>query len=135
MQNKDKETFSYTYSAKEQAEIQKIRDKYEKPTAEEDKMTQLRRLDASVHSKATAVALVLGIIGALIMGCGMSLIMTDIGAILGAPSDLAMLIGVPIGIVGMVLVCLAYPVYNRTVKKEREKIAPEIIRLADELMK
>lgn len=135
MQNKDKETFSYTYSAKEQAEIQKIRDKYEKPTAEEDKMTQLRRLDASVHSKATAVALVLGIIGALIMGCGMSLIMTDIGAILGAPSNLAMLIGVPVGIVGMVLVCLAYPVYNRTVKKEREKIAPEIIRLADELMK
>lgn len=135
MQNKDKETFSYTYSAKEQAEIQKIRDKYEKPTAEEDKMTQLRRLDASVHSKATAVALVLGIIGALIMGCGMSLIMTDIGAILGTPSNLAMLIGVPIGIVGMVLVCLAYPVYNRTVKKEREKIAPEIIRLADELMK
>ena len=135
MQNKDKETFSYTYSAKEQTEIQKIRDKYEKPTAEEDKMTQLRRLDASVHSKATAVALVLGIIGALIMGCGMSLIMTDIGAILGAPSNLAMLIGVPIGIVGMVLVCLAYPVYNRTVKKEREKIAPEIIRLADELMK
>ena len=135
MQNKDKETFSYTYSAKERAEIQKIRDKYEKPTAEEDKMTQLRRLDASVHSKATAVALVLGIIGALIMGCGMSLIMTDIGAILGAPSNLAMLIGVPIGIVGMVLVCLAYPVYNRTVKKEREKIAPEIIRLADELMK
>lgn len=135
MQNKDKETFSYTYSAKEQAEIQKIRNKYEKPTAEEDKMTQLRRLDASVHSKATAVALVLGIIGALIMGCGMSLIMTDIGTILGAPSNLAMLIGVPIGIVGMVLVCLAYPVYNRTVKKEREKIAPEIIRLADELMK
>ncbi|MBR4062821.1 MAG: hypothetical protein IKK01_07120 [Clostridia bacterium] len=135
MQNKDKETFSYTYSAKEQAEIQKIRDKYEKPTAEEDKMTQLRRLDASVHSKATVVALVLGIIGALIMGCGMSLIMTDIGTILGAPSNLAMLIGVPIGIVGMVLVCLAYPVYNRTVKKEREKIAPEIIRLADELMK
>ena len=135
MQNKDKETFSYTYSAKEQAEIQKIRDKYEKPTAEEDKMTQLRRLDASVHSKATAVALVLGIIGALIMGCGMSLIMTDIGAIIGVPSNLAMLIGVPIGIVGMVLVCLAYPVYNRTVKKEREKIAPEIIRLADELMK
>lgn len=135
MQNKDKETFSYTYSAKEQAEIQKIRDKYEKTTAKEDKMTQLRRLDASVHSKATAVSLALGIIGALIMGCGMSLIMTDIGAILGMPVTAAMLIGVPIGIVGIVLVCLAYPVYNRTVKKEREKIAPEILRLTDELMK
>lgn len=135
MDNRDKETFSYTYSAKEQAEIQKIRNKYEKPTAEEDKMAQLRRLDASVHSKATAVSLALGIIGALIMGCGMNLIMTDIGAILGMPVTAAMLIGVPIGIVGIVLVCLAYPVYNRTVKKEREKIAPEIIRLADELMK
>ena len=134
MENNNKETFSYSYSAKEQAEIQNIRKKYEKP-AEEDKMAQLRRLDASVHSKASAVSLAIGIIGALIMGFGMSLVMTDLNAILGAFSDMALFIGIPVGIVGIVLVCLAYPVYNRTVKKEREKIAPEIIRLADELMK
>ena len=46
-----------------------------------------------------------------------------------------MLAGIAVGIIGIVLVCLAYPIYNRIVKKEREKIAPEIIRLTDELMK
>jgi hypothetical protein len=46
-----------------------------------------------------------------------------------------MLLGVIIGVVGIVLVCVAYPLYNRVLKKEREKIAPEILRLTDELMK
>ena len=66
MENRDKETFRYTYSAKEQTEIQNIRKKYETTTEQEDKMAQLRRLDASVSSKATTVALVVGIVGALI---------------------------------------------------------------------
>lgn len=127
------EGFNYTYSAKEQEEIKAIRKKYAASEETEDKMTQLRRLDASVYSKASAAALAVGIVGALIMGIGMSLVMTDIGAVLG--TVLAMVIGIGIGIVGIVLVCLAYPIYNRTLKKEREKIAPEIIRLTDELMK
>ena len=127
------EGFNYTYSAKEQEEIKAIRKKYAASEEAEDKMTQLRRLDASVYSKASAAALVVGIVGALIMGIGMSLIMTDIGAVLG--TVLAMVIGIGIGVIGIVLVCLAYPIYNRTLKKEREKIAPEILRLTDELMK
>ena len=129
----NKESFHYTYSAKEQEEIKRIRKKYTAPAAEEDKMAQLRRLDASVYSKATTVALVVGIIGALIMGFGMSLVMTDIGAALG--TFLAMVIGIGVGVIGIIFVCLAYPLYNRTLKKEREKIAPEILRLTDELMK
>lgn len=133
MENKEKETFNYTYSAKEQDEIKAIRKKYATPEEIEDKMTQLRRLDASVTQKATTVSLVVGIIGALIMGIGMSLVMTDIGNILG--TTLALIVGIGIGIIGIVLVCMAYPIYNRTLKKEREKIAPEIIRLTDELMK
>ena len=133
MENKEKETFKFTYSAKEQDEIKAIRKKYATPEETEDKMTQLRRLDASVTQKATTVSLVVGIIGALIMGIGMSLVMTDIGNILGTP--LALVIGIITGIIGIILVCLAYPIYNRTLKKEREKIAPEIIRLTDELMK
>ena len=128
-----KEGFEFTYSAKEQEEIKRIRKKYATPVEEEDKMAQLRRLDAGVYSKATTAALVIGIIGALVMGLGMSLVMTDIGAALG--TILAMVIGIGIGVVGIVLVCLAYPIYNRTLKKEREKIAPEILRLTDELMK
>lgn len=127
------EGFNYTYSAKEQEEIKAIRKKYAASEESEDKMTQLRRLDASVYSKASAAALAVGIVGALIMGIGMSLVMTDIGAALG--TVLAMVIGISIGVVGIVLVCLAYPIYNRTLKKEREKIAPEILRLTDELMK
>ena len=127
------EGFNYTYSAKEQEEIKAIRKKYAASEETEDKMTQLRRLDASVYSKASTAALAVGIVGALIMGIGMSLVMTDIGAVLG--TVLAMVIGISIGVVGIVLVCLAYPIYNRTLKKEREKIAPEILRLTDELMK
>ena len=127
------EGFNYTYSAKEQEEIKAIRKKYAASEETEDKMTQLRRLDARVYSKASTAALAVGIVGALIMGIGMSLVMTDIGAVLG--TVLAMIIGISIGVVGIVLVCLAYPIYNRTLKKEREKIAPEILRLTDELMK
>lgn len=98
-------------------------------------MEQLRRLDAAVTQKATVVSLVFGVIGALILGTGMSLAMTEIGEILGLQGATAMLVGILIGIIGIVLVCVAYPVYNRIIKKEREKIAPEIIRLTDELMK
>lgn len=133
MENKG--TFNYTYSAKEQEEIRNIRKKYEAPEKAENKMEHLRRLDAAVTKKATVVSLVFGIVGALILGTGMSLAMTEIGELLGLHGATAMLVGILIGIIGIVLVCVAYPVYNRIIKKEREKIAPEIIRLTDELMK
>ncbi|MEE0968392.1 MAG: hypothetical protein U0M06_03345 [Clostridia bacterium] len=131
----NKETFNYTYSAKEQDEIKAIRKKYIVPEETEDKMALLRRLDAGVTGKAQAVSLVFGVIGALLLGIGMSLTMSEFSKILGAYEDIALLIGIIIGIVGIVLVSLAYPLYNRIVKREREKIAPEIIRLTDELMK
>ena len=131
----NKETFNYTYSAKEQEEIKAIRKKYAVPQESEDKMAQLRRLDAAVTQKASALSLAFGIIGALIMGFGMSLAMTDLGNVLGPSRGMAMLLGVIIGVVGIVLVCVAYPLYNRVLKKEREKIAPEILRLTDQLMK
>ena len=79
----NKESFSYTYSAKEQEEIMAIRKKYAAPEETEDKMALLRRLDAAVTKKATIISLVLGIIGALVMGTGMSLVMTDIGKMIG----------------------------------------------------
>ena len=135
MENKDKDIFNYTYSAKEQEEIKAIREKYVTPDKNEDKMETLRRLDEGVTHKANVTALIFGVIGALIMGIGMSLAMTDIGGIIGINGAFAMIIGIIIGIVGIVLVSVAYPVYNRIIKKEREKIAPEIIRLTDELMK
>ena len=120
----NKETFSYTYSAKEQEEIKKIREKY--VPKEADKMEQLRRLDASVTQKGTVVSLVVGIVGALILGIGMSMCMVW--------TELFVL-GIIVGIVGIVMVSAAYPLYSYVTKKEREKIAPEIIRLTDELIK
>lgn len=133
--NNEQNGFSYTYSAKEQAELKRIREKYTPPTATEDKMARLRRLDASVTNTAQAVALVFGVIGALILGFGMSLIMTDLAEILGSHRNMAMIIGIMIGIVGGVIASLAYPVYNTIIKAKRKKLAPEIIRLTDELMK
>ena len=120
----NKETFSYTYSAKEQEEIKKIREKY--VPKEFNKMEQLRRLDASVTQKGTVISLVVGIIGALILGTGMSMCMVW--------TELFVL-GIIVGVVGIVMVSAAYPLYSYVTKKEREKIAPEIIRLTDELMK
>ena len=133
--NQEKSGFTYTYSAKEQAELKRIRDKYTKPTEVEDKMDRLRRLDASVTNTAQAVALVLGVIGTLILGFGMSLIMTDLAEALGISEDAVMVIGIIVGIVGGILASLAYPIYNAIVKAKRKKLAPEIIRLTDELIK
>lgn len=134
MESKNNETgFSYTYSATEQEEIRKIREKYQ--IKKEDDMSRLRKLDAKVTQKATTNSLIIGIIGALIMGTGMSLVMTDIGALLGIQGNISMAIGIVIGLFGMVLVGAAYPVYSKVLKEEREKAAPEIFRLTEELMK
>ena len=95
-------------------------------------MEQLRKLDRQVTQKAQAWAIALGVVGALILGTGMSIAMTDLTGFLGGT---AMFIGIPVGLIGIVLVALAYPVYNRILKKERQRIAPEILRLTDELIK
>ena len=123
------EIFSYTYSAQQQEEVQNIRKKYLPP--EEDKMKRLRRLDQRATQTAQIWALVLGVVGALIMGTGMSLVMTDIGAAIGLSAPL--IPGIVIGVIGMIPVAFAYPTYNRVLKKERQRIAPEILRLSDEL--
>ncbi|MBR3833055.1 MAG: hypothetical protein IKJ73_01945 [Lachnospiraceae bacterium] len=134
--NVSKESFNYTYSAQQQEEVEAIRKKY-LPTQDtpEDKLEQLRRLDQQVTSKATMLSIIVGVVGALIMGTGMSLAMTDIGSYLGMSGNVGFVFGIVIGVIGMVVLGVAYPLYNKTLKEEREKIAPEIIRLSDELMK
>ena len=129
----NKEEFSFTYSAAQQQEVEDIRKKY--LPKEEDKMEQLRRLHAIPSQKAQAASIAAGIIGVLIMGTGMSFIMTDLGGIFGICRDFSMVIGIAVGFAGMVPAALAYPIYNRVLKKQRQKIAPEILRLSDELLK
>jgi len=121
MENKD--SFNYTYSAKEQKEIESIRKKY--VPREEDKIETLRRLDREVTRRSTAWALTLGIVGTLTMGVGMCLVMVWEVFILGILT----------GLLGIAVATIAHPVYIRITKKERERIAPEIMRLTDELLK
>ena len=119
------DNFSYTYSASRREEVNKIREKY--VPKEEDKLVLLRRLDKSVDRKATAFSLAAGIIGALILGLGMSMCMVW-GESLFIP-------GIIIGIIGIAVLGCAYPLYNLVLEKERKRVAPEIIRLTDELSK
>lgn len=123
-------SFSYTYSAQEQKEIEHIRKKY--LPKEEDKMEQLRRLHYSASRKAQAASIAIGTVGALVLGTGMSLCMTDLAVSMG---HMALVLGIIVGLVGLVMVALAYPMYNKILKAERARIAPEILRLTDELMK
>ena len=125
--NQKNTIFQYTYSAKEQEELKRIRNKY--LPKEENKMELLRRMDAQVTQKATMFSIIVGVIGALILGTGMSccLVWTD--------SGFAFVAGIVVGVIGIAILALAYPLYNRTLKKERERIAPEILRLTEDLMK
>ena len=121
-----KEVFNYTYSASQQAEIKSIREKYMPPAEEEDKMERLRRLDRSVTKAGTVVSVIVGIISTLVFGFGMCCTMVWEGL---------MLPGIIIGVAGMIGIASAYPLYTHVTNKQREKVAPEIIKLSDELMK
>ena len=123
-------SFEYTYSAERQQEVEAIRKKY--LPKEEDKMEQLRKLHSIPTQKAQSASIAVGVIGALILGTGMSLCMTELGAALGI---FAFVLGSLIGLTGLVMVALAYPLYSRILRKERERIAPEILRLSEELLK
>ena len=119
----NKETFEYTYSAAQQAEIEKIKSKY--IPKQETKLDQLKRLDASVTRPGTIVGLILGVVGCLMFGGGMSCCM-----VMGEELFVA---GIVLGIVGLVLMGLAYPMYKKITDKERERIAPMILALTEEL--
>ena len=118
-------TFQYTYSAKEQDELKRIRNKY--LPKEENKMELLRRMDAQVTQKATMHAIIVGVIGALVLGMGMSCCLVW--------ADSVFVLGIVVGMIGMGVLALAYPIYIRTIKKERERITPEVLRLTEDLMK
>lgn len=119
----DNNKFSYTYSANTQEEIAKIREKYS--PREETTLEKIKRLDNSVTNKAVMASLVVGIISALILGVGMCccMVWTQFFAL-----------GIVVGIIGIIGVAMAYPVYKKVLAKERAKIAPQILALTDEEM-
>lgn len=110
--------------------VQKIRSQYtEKESTELD---ALRELDAKVKRPANVFAYIFGSISAIIMGCGMSLVMTDIGTTVGI-SD-SMLPGIIIGIAGMFMAIINYPIYKRILDARRKKFADKIIAISDKIM-
>ena len=119
----EKEIFEYTYSAAQQSEVQKIREKY--LPKEVTKLDQLRAMDEGVTKRGAAVSLVHGILYSLILGLGMSCCMVW--------AESLFVPGVVIGCIGLAGVAATYPIYNHIVKQDREKIAPEILRLTEEL--
>ena len=120
-----KDTFHYTYSARQQEEIRNIRKKYLPQEPKEDKMEQLRRLDRSAAKKGTRVSLIVGIAGCLLLGVRMCCTMVW--------TDRLFIPGIIIGIVGIIAVTISYPLYTHITRKERERIAPQILKLTEEL--
>ena len=110
--------------------VQKIRTQYtEKQHTELD---TLKELDAKVKRPANVFAYIYGSVSAVIMGAGMSLVMTEIGAIIGLAS--AMVLGIAIGVVGMALALLTYPIYKKILNSRKQKYAPEILKLSEKIM-
>ena len=111
--------------------VQKIRTQYTEK--EHTQLDELKALDSKVKKPANVFAYVFGTIGAIIMGCGMSLVMTDIGTQLGMAET--MVPGIVIGIVGLVIAIANYPMYKRILNSRRKKYADQIVALSNQLMK
>ena len=110
--------------------VEKIRTQYtEKQTSELD---TLRELDARVKRPATVFAYIFGSISAIIMGAGMSLVMTNIGTTLSIPNS--MTVGIVTGVAGMILAILNYPIYNGILNSRKKKFAPKILELSDKII-
>ena len=110
--------------------VQKIRTQYtEKQHTELD---ALKALDAKVKKPANAFAYTYGSVSAVVMGAGMSLVMTEIGEIIGLAN--AMVPGILIGIVGMGMALLTYPIYKKMLNARKKKYAPEILKLSEKIM-
>ena len=109
---------------------QKIRAQYmEKESTELD---ALRRLDAKVKRPASVFAYIFGSVSAVVMGAGMSLVMTDIGSTIGM--DFTMIPGIVIGVVGMIMALVNYPIYKGILNSRKKKYGAEILSLSEKIM-
>lgn len=110
--------------------VQKIRTQYMEK--ESTCIDELKALDAKVKRPANVFGYIFGTTAALVMGSGMSLVMTDIGEIIGIEN--AMPAGIAVGIIGIFMAIINYPIYKRILKSRRDKHASEIMRLSDKIM-
>ncbi|MBQ7821234.1 MAG: dihydropteridine reductase [Clostridia bacterium] len=111
--------------------VQKIRTQYTEK--EHTQLDALKELDTRVKKPANIFAYVFGSISAIVMGSGMSLVMTDIGTMLGVEN--AMIPGIAVGIIGLLMAIVNYPLYKNILASRKKKYAKEIIELSDNIMK
>ena len=111
--------------------VQKIRTQYTEK--EHTQLDELKALDAKVKKPANVFGYVWGSVSAIIMGAGMSLVMTDVGSVVGLAD--AMIPGIIVGIVGMGMALLTYPMYKGILNARKKKYAPRILALSEQLMK
>ena len=123
MQEVKETAFEFDYSAKKQKEIEEIKKKY--LPKEEDKMETLRKLDRSAEQKGTMYSVIVGTIGTMLLGIGMSITMTGAAAY--------MVLGIIIGLIGIGVLVPAYPIFKKVTEEQRKKIAPQILALTEEL--
>lgn len=110
--------------------VRKIRTQYtEKQHTELD---ELKALDRKVRKPAKIFAYIFGSVSALIMGAGMSLVMTDIGETIGVSDP--MLPGIVVGVIGMAMAIVNYPIYKKILGSRKKKFASKIIAISDKIM-
>ena len=122
--NMENEIFTYQYSAKQNREVECIRNKY--LPREESKLERLKKLDRRVQNAGLIESLSVGIVGCLVFGIGMCF-----GLDIFPGADWLSLL---FGGIGTLIMIPAYPVYRRIYCKTKEKLSPEIIQLSDEII-
>lgn len=111
--------------------VEKIRSQYTE--AEHTDLDALKALDSKVKKPANVFGFTYGSIGAIVMGAGMSLVMTDIGGFLGMTETL--IPGIAVGIAGLAMVLTTYPIYKKMLNSRKKKYAGQIMELSERIMK
>jgi hypothetical protein len=107
--------------------VEKIRSQYTEQQHTE--LDALKALDAKVKKPANVFGYLYGSIGAMVMGAGMSLVLTDIGSMLGMTKTL--IPGIAVGIVGLVMSCTTYPIYKKILNSRKKKYSGKIMELSE----
>ena len=110
--------------------VQQIRTQYTEK--ENNGLDELKDLDKKVKRPANIFAYTFGTISSLIMGTGMSLVMSDIGTMLGLKDSLTL--GIVIGVIGMMMVLANYPIYKKILNSRKKKYASQILELSEKLI-
>lgn len=112
--------------------VQKIRTQYMEKDSSQKELDYLRELDAEVKRPANVFGYVFGTVSAIIMGAGMSLVMTDIGTQLGISDP--MIPGVIIGIAGLLMAIINYPIFKTILSSRKNKYSGKILELSEKIM-